>query len=113
MENALRIAAVCTANEQENIGFGSADVIQIILSQLEGVNAHHLCACAKAGHFCSLTGQFGHKAAGDHAKSACCRRTSIGLLEGNITDLLTQKSQSIFQTVIDVGLDGGKGLGSA
>ena len=66
MQNAFGIAAVRSADEQNDIRLGIFDLGGVIFRHFEGINLDDLCACAERSHFCCFSGQLRDEPACDH-----------------------------------------------
>ena len=73
MQNAFGIAAVRSADEQNDIRLGIFDLGSVIFRHFEGIDLDNLRAGAERSHFCRLGGQLRDESACDHFEAAGSR----------------------------------------
>ena len=113
VQNALAVAAVGAAHEQEDVGVQAQNFVQIVLGQLKGIDLQHLRARTEAGLTGGFGGQLGHQSAGDHSQSAGGGGAGVARREFHRADLFAQPGQRVGKALAHVGLHRGVGVGGA
>ena len=113
VQNALAVAAVRAAHQQEDVGVDLKYLLQVVLRQLKGKHLQHFRARAQAGLPRGLGGQLRHQPAGDHPQSARSGGTGVARGEIQRPRLLLQFCQGFFKPLVHVRLHRGVGVGGA
>ena len=107
MEDAVLVASVGAAHQEEDVGLRGPDVLQVVLGHLEGVEADDLGPRAEACKLRRLAGQLRHQAAGDHPQPSGGGGAGEGLRILQLPGLLLQEGEALGEVLLVGGTDGG------